>query len=162
MSLTIRPYTPGDTEALWAMLEPVFRAGETYCIERDITREAALAYWSAPGNQVFLAERGGDALGSYLLCANKRGGGDHVANCAYVTATEAQGQGVARTMLAHSLQTARDAGFTAMQFNAVIATNTRAIATWQRAGFEIVGRLPGAFRHPREGLVDALVLYRHL
>ena len=49
-----------------------------------------------------------------------------------------------------------------MQFNFVVSTNERAVRLWQHLGFEIVGRLPGAFRHPAKGLVDAFVMYRML
>ena len=83
-----------------------------------------------------------------------------MANAGYATAPAAQGRGIARALLEHSLETARAAGFRAMQFNFVVATNTRAIATWEAAGFAVVGRLPGAFAHPREGFVDALVMYQ--
>ena len=50
----------------------------------------------------------------------------------------------------------------AMQFNFVVSSNDRAVKTWQAYGFEIVGRLPGAFRHPALGDVDAFVMYRTL
>jgi ribosomal protein S18 acetylase RimI-like enzyme len=85
-----------------------------------------------------------------------------VANCGYVTAAAAQGRGVARSLLEHSLERARATGFQAMQFNFVVSTNERAVRTWQKAGFEIVGRLPGAFNHPKQGFVDALVMFRRL
>ena len=49
-----------------------------------------------------------------------------------------------------------------MQFNFVVASNERAVALWRSFGFEIVGRLPQAFEHPRLGAVDALVMYRML
>ncbi|MGB8181510.1 MAG: GNAT family N-acetyltransferase, partial [Stellaceae bacterium] len=71
-------------------------------------------------------------------------------------------RGVARAMCVHSLDAARARGFCAMQFNFVVATNERAIELWERCGFAMVGRLPNAFRHPRLGLVDALVMYRAL
>jgi ribosomal protein S18 acetylase RimI-like enzyme len=160
--MLIRPATPADDAALWAMLEPVFRAGETYAVARDISRDAALAYWSGAPHRVFLAEAGGAPLGSYFLTPNQQGGGDHVCNCGFVTAPEATGRGVARAMLADALERARAAGFRAMQFNFVIATNLRAIALWQSHGFDTVGRLPGAFRHPTAGFVDALVMVRAL
>lgn len=160
--MMIRPATPADDAALWAMLEPVFRAGETYAVARDIPRDAALAYWSGAPHRVFLAEDGGAILGSYFLTPNQQGGGDHVCNCGFVTVPTARGRGVARAMLADALDRARAASFCAMQFNFVIATNARAIALWQGHGFETVGRLPGAFRHPTAGLVDALVMYRAL
>lgn len=161
MTLVIRAATDADHEAIWQILEPVFRAGETYCIDQDVSREAALAYWFAPGNRVFVADDGG-VLGTYLLRRNQPGGGSHVCNCGYVTAPEATGRGIARAMLTHSLEVAPAAGFRAMQYNFVVSTNERAVALWQRYGFDIVGRLPGAFNHPKRGRVDALVMYRDL
>ncbi|HEY1475141.1 MAG TPA: N-acetyltransferase [Pseudolabrys sp.] len=160
--LAIRPATPEDDDAIWRMLEPTFRAGETYPIPRDVSRGDALAYWRSPGHSVFIAEQGGDIAGTYYLRANNKGGGAHVANCGYIVAADAMGRGVAREMCRHSLAQARERGFTAMQFNFVIASNERAVRLWQACGFEIVGRLPGAFRHPRLGDVDAIVLHRTL
>lgn len=79
-----------------------------------------------------------------------------------MTAISATGRGVARAMCAHSLGRARERGFRSMQFNFVISTNDRAVRLWQTFGFEIVGRLPGAFHHPTRGYVDAYIMYRNL
>jgi ribosomal protein S18 acetylase RimI-like enzyme len=111
---------------------------------------------------VFLAEEGSEVVGSYYLRANNRGGGAHVANCGYIVAPDAMGRGVARAMCRQSLDRARERGFRAMQFNFVISSNERAVRLWQSCGFEIVGRLPAAFDHPRLGFVDAFVMYRTL
>jgi len=161
-SLTLRPVTPADHPALWDMLRPVFRAGDTYAIDPRIGRDAALAYWCGPDRAVWLAEDGDTPLGTCYLRPNAGGGGAHVCNAGFITAPAAQGRGVARRMLGHVLGAARDAGYAAMQFNFVVSTNGRAIALWQRAGFEVVGRLPGAFRLPDGHEVDALVMYRRL
>ena len=158
----IRLATPADDDAIWRILEPTFRTGETYPIARDISRADALAYWRSPGHDVFVAEDGGRIVGTYYLRANNKGGGAHVANCGYMTAPDAFGRGVARAMCAHSLEHAKTRGFAAMQFNFVIASNEGAVKLWQSMGFEIVGRLPRAFQHPRLGLVDALVMVRAL
>lgn len=144
------------------MLEPVFAQGETYCVDPHIGRADGLDYWLGGGHRVFLALDGDTPLGTYFLCPNQKGGGAHVCNCGFVTATEARGKGVARTMLAHALATARGEGYLAMQFNFVVSSNTRAIAIWQEAGFSTVGRLPAAFRHPTLGLIDALIMFRDL
>lgn len=162
--LTIRPTLPADEDTVAAILEPICASGEVFCAPPDGGRAGALGYWGwgRPGTRVFLAEDGGTALGTYYLRANQGGNGDHVANAGYATAPAAQGKGIARAMLAHSLDTARAAGFRAMQYNFVVSTNVRAVATWQAAGFAVVGRLPGAFRHPRAGDVDALVMFRPL
>ena len=157
--LIVRPATAADDHAIWAILEPTFRAGETYPIPRDVSRAGALAYWRTPGHAVFVAERGGRIVGTYYLRANNRGGGAHVANCGYMVALDAMGGGVARAMCAHSLDEARTRGFSAMQFNFVIASNERAVKLWQSMGFAIVGTLPGAFLHPSRGAVDAYVMF---
>jgi ribosomal protein S18 acetylase RimI-like enzyme len=160
--MPIRPASPADADAIWAILKPMIRSGETYTLPTDMTRPAALAYWMSPGHEVFVLEEDKALLGTYYLRANQSGGGSHVANCGYVTAPASTGRGVARAMCAHSLDRARQRGFAAMQFNFVIATNDRAIRLWESFGFETVGRIPKAFRHPTRGLVDALVMYRTL
>jgi ribosomal protein S18 acetylase RimI-like enzyme len=158
----IRAATLSDKEQIWRLLEPVFRAGETYTVPRDISQADAWAYWNAPGHEVFVFEENGQLLGTYFLQANHLGGGSHVANCGYITALHASGRGIARAMCDHSLDHARARGFRAMQFNFVVSTNERAVKLWQSLGFEIVGRLPGAFLHPTLGYVDALVMFRDL
>ncbi len=160
--MLIRPATPDDDTAIWAILEPTFRAGETYPIPRDIGRADALAYWRTPGHSVFVAEHDRRIVGTYYLRANNRGGGAHVANCGYMVAPDCMGGGIARAMCAHSLDEARARGFTAMQFNFVIASNERAVKLWRACGFAIVGTLPGAFAHPTLGPVDAYVMFRTL
>ena len=160
--ITLRAATAADHPAIWEILRPVFRAGETYAIDPAISQSDALAYWCGPGRDVRVAEADGVVLGSYYIRPNAEGGGAHVCNCGFVTAAAAQGRGVARAMLAEVLDRATQSGYRAMQFNFVISTNTRAVALWQTAGFEIVGRLPGAYLHPEQGYVDALVMYRRL
>jgi ribosomal protein S18 acetylase RimI-like enzyme len=160
--VTCRRASDSDRDRIWSILEPVIRAGETYTLPRDMTREEALAYWFAAGHEVWVAETGAEIVGTYYVRANQQGGGSHVANCGYMTARGAEGRGVARTMCAHSLDRARERGFRAMQFNFVVSTNERAVRLWESLGFQTVGRLPGAFAHPSQGDVDALVMYRSL
>ena len=161
-AMEIRAASAGDSEWIWKILEPVIRGGDTYTLPENMSREDALAYWNSPGHEVFVAEENKEILGTYYLRANQKGGGAHVANCGYMTAVWASGRGVARTMCQHSLQHAKERGFLAMQFNFVVSSNERAVQLWQSMGFEVVGRLPEAFKHTKLGLVDALVMYRHL
>ena len=160
--ISVRLATPKDGAGIWAILEPMIRAGETYALARSLSREEALAYWHAAGNTVFVAEEEGVILGTYILRANQRGGGSHVCNCGYVTAPSATGRGVASAMCSDSITRARAAGFCAKQFNFVVSTNERAVNLWKRHGFEIVGTLPKAFLHPTLGYVDAFVMFRAL
>ena len=160
--LTIRPAGPDDYDAIWSVIEPIIRAADVYTLPAAMTRDEALGYWFSEEHEVFVAVDGDVVAGTYYLRTNRHGGGDHVANCGYATAPASEGRGVARAMCAHSLDRARDRGFRAMQFNFVVSTNVRAVRLWQSFGFEIVGRLPGAFRHPQEGFVEAYVMYREL
>jgi ribosomal protein S18 acetylase RimI-like enzyme len=158
----VRAIKPDDADAIWRILEPIVRAGETYTLPREISKGEALAYWMGPDHEVFVAEESAEIVGTYFLKANQKGGGAHVANCGYVTAAAAQGRGLGRMMCHHSLERAKARAFRAMEFNFVVATNENALQLWQSCGFAIVGRLPDAFLHPRLGYVDALVMYRAL
>ena len=158
------PLDHGDE--LWRrLLAPTFRAGETYCLPRNVSKADALAYWCDPPHSVFVASTNdGHVAGTYFLTPNQPldGGGGHVCNAGFITAPEAEGRGVARAMLQHAIDGASAYGYRAMQFNFVVCTNVRAIKTWERGGFARVGTLPGAFIHPTCGPVDAFVMFREL
>lgn len=160
--MLIRPALSHDADDIWSILAPVIRAGETYALDREMSRDDALAYWLGRDKETFVAEDDGKLVGTYYMRSNQAGGGRHVCNCGFVTRSDAAGRGTARRMCEHVLAHARSRGFKAMQFNFVIATNTRAIRLWQALGFEIVGRLPRAFAHPTLGAVDALVMFKEL
>lgn len=161
--MIIRPYRVADADAVWAVIAPHIRAGETFALPRDWSREQALASWCGAPHMAFVAEDADGAIvGTYYIQPNQLGGGAHVANGGYATAPDAAGKGVARAMCAHSLDQARAQGFRAIQFNFVVASNVRAVALWQEFGFAILATLPGAFDHPALGPVDAYVMFRTL
>ena len=160
--MQIRPATAADAPAIWSIIRPTIRAGETYTLDRAMPEAEALAYWLAADKDTFVAEEEGSILGTYYMRPNQAGGGAHVCNCGYMTSAAATGRGIARQMCRHSLDHARARGYRAMQFNFVVSTNERAVRLWESLGFEIVGRLPLAFRHPTRGYVDALVMFQRL
>lgn len=160
--MRIRPATEADRAAILAIVLPVIRAGETYALDRDMSEANLLACWLGADRETFVAEDEGRIVGTYFLRANQAGGGGHVANCGYMTDAAATGRGIARKMCEHSLGRAIERGFRAMQFNFVVSSNERAVRLWTSLGFETVGRLPEAFRHPELGFVDALVMVRRL
>jgi len=160
--MLIRPANRSDATAIWRIIGPTIRAGETYALDRDMTEADALAYWFGRDRSTFVSDEDGEIVGTYYLRANQAGGGKHICNCGYMTSAAATGRGVARTMCLHSLEHARQLGYRGMQFNFVVSSNERAVDLWQSLGFGIVGRLPQAFRHPSLGYVDALVMFRPL
>ncbi len=162
LQLVIRIARNTDDEAIWSILEPIIRAGDTYALPSNMSRAQALSYWLSANHEVFVAAEGNEIVGTYYLRANQEGAAAHVANCGYMTATWASGRGIARSMCIDSLKRAKERGFRAMQFNFVVSSNDHAVKLWQSCGFQIVGQLPEAFLHPREGYVDAYVMYRKL
>ena len=159
---TIRPATATDHNALWAILEPVVQAADTYMYAPDTTRPDMLATWLAPQKHTYVAELDGEVAGTFFICANQPGLGNHVANAGYMVHPNHRGRGLARSMCLFSLEEAVRLGFLAMQFNAVVSTNTVAVQLWERCGFAKIGTVPNAFRHHELGLVDTFVMYKDL
>jgi L-amino acid N-acyltransferase YncA len=161
--IEIRRFEEQDWAAVWAVIAPVFRAGDTYPFPPDISEKEAHKVWVETPAATYVAVDGNGAiLGTYYLKPNQPGLGSHVCNCGYLVATHARGRGIASAMCDHSQREAVTQGYRAMQFNLVVATNEVAVRLWQKHGFDIVGRLPGVFRHQRLGFVDAFVMFKQL
>lgn len=162
IAIQIRPAIDADWPHLWAIIEPIMRAGETFSLPRDGTEDTARAYFASPEKRNFVAEEDGIILGASYVRANQLGGGSHIANCGYMTAPAARGRGIARALCVHSIDYCRAQGFRGIQFNFVVSTNEPAVHLWQSLGFDIVGTLPLAFDHPQHGYVDSFVMFRAL
>jgi ribosomal protein S18 acetylase RimI-like enzyme len=160
--MDIREISPDEFDAVWPVFQAVIATGDTYPYDPGMTIDEARVMWTTPPARTFAAWEGGEIAGCYMLKPNQPGLGSHVANCGYMVAPSARGRGVGGTLCEHSLATAREAGFLAMQFNAVVASNVAALNLWQKHGFVVVGRVPKAFRHANQGLTDILVMHRFL
>ena len=167
--MNIRQAHDRDQDAIWRIMEPIIRSGETYALPRDMTREDALAYWlgtaaTAHGTalSVHVAENGGEVVGTYCVREIRPAGGSHIANCGYMVGPWAAGRVVGRALCVDSIARTRALGFRGIQYNFVVSTNEAAIRLYKDLGFEIVGRLPGAFAHPTMGYVDAYVMFLDL
>ena len=160
---TIRTVTANDWTAIWPIIEPVFRAGETYVFSPDISEEDAHHVWIEVPQATYVAvDENGVILGTYYIKPNQPGLGSHVCNCGYIVGSQARGRGIATLLGQHSQAEAKRLGFRGMQYNFVVSTNTVAVRLWQKLGVEIVGTLPNAFNHPTHGFVDAFVMFKQL
>jgi L-amino acid N-acyltransferase YncA len=160
--MLVRKAQISDAQAIVAIILPIIRDATTYGVDAGMSEAEALDYWMGAEKETFVVEDGDQIVGTYYMRPNNGGSGNHVCNCGYMTSSNATGRGVASLMCDHSLDYARAQGYRAMQFNFVVSTNDRAIQLWMRKGFEVAGRLPGAFRHPTAGYVDALVMFQTL
>jgi L-amino acid N-acyltransferase YncA len=160
----IRDATGDDWPQIWPFLRDIVRAGETYAYDPEMDEPTARALWMVgpPARTVVAVGDDGQVLGTANMYANRPGPGSHVASASFMVDPRAAGKGVGRALGEDALAWARAQGFRAIQFNAVVATNARAVALWRSLGFEIVGTVPEAFAHPTEGYVGLHVMYRRL
>jgi L-amino acid N-acyltransferase YncA len=161
--IKIRALQEQDWPVVWQLMEPVIRAGETYPYAQDMTVNQARQMWLEATESAYVAEDEDEVIvGTYYIKPNQPGLGAHVANCGYLVAEQARGRGVATRMGEHSQQEAIRLGYRAMQFNLVVETNEASVHLWKKLGFDIVGKLPGAFNHAKHGFVGAFVMYKIL
>lgn len=163
--MRIREATSEDWPAVWPFFHEIVAAGETYPYRLGLGCEEGRELWlqSAPGRTVVAVdEESGEVLGTAKMHPNREGNGDHVASASYMVAPAHAGRGVGRALCRNSLDWALAEGYRGMQFNAVVETNTHAVALYESLGFDIVGTVPQAFRHPKYGYVGLHVMYRPL
>lgn len=161
MTIHIRTATAQDWPQIWPVVAEVVRAGETYAYPLDLTSEQAQQLWleAPPGESVVATDDDGSVLGTAKMGPNRPGHGDHVGTASFMVASSARGLGVGRALGEHVVAWHRERGFHAIQFNAVVETNAAAVALWRSLGFDVVGTVPEAFRHPTHGLVGLHVMH---
>jgi RimJ/RimL family protein N-acetyltransferase len=161
-SIDIRPISRDDRDRVLAITRDVVTEGSTYVFTHETSDEQLLNYWYDQLAHSYVAVVDGTVAGCYVLSTNQTGRGSHVVNGSYMVDPTFGGLSLGRRLAEHSVDSARALGYTAMQFNMVVSTNHNALALWLKMGFQIVGRLPKVFEHPRQGLVDAYVMHRYL
>jgi L-amino acid N-acyltransferase YncA len=159
----IRAATDEDWPQIWPFFDQIVRAGETYAYPETLSIESARPWWmEPPPGHVVVAEEDGVILGSAKMGPNRPGRGAHVSTASFMVDPAAQGKGVGRALGRYVVDWAREAGYHSMQFNAVVETNTAAVALWQSLGFEILTTVPDAFNHPVHGHVGLHIMYQRL
>lgn len=160
--LSIRKADSRDQDTLWEIICPIIRTGGTYVFDSNSGKEKMLDYWLSNDKITYVAEIEGAILGTFYLKANQPDLGNHVCNAGFMVSENASGKGIGKVMGKFALLEAKKLGFEAMQFNFVIKTNEKAVLLWKSLGFEVVGEIPAAYRHPQLGLVPALIMYQKL
>ncbi|KIF73109.1 GCN5 family acetyltransferase [Streptomyces sp. 150FB] len=162
--MLIREATTEDWPAVWPFFRTIVAAGETFTYPLDLGEIQARDFWlPAPPNRAVVAlDDAGTVLGTAKMNNNQMGNGAHIASASYMVDPAHAGRGVGRALCEHTVEWARTAGFAGMQFNAVVESNTYAVKLYRSLGFEVVGTVPGGFRHPGLGPVGLHIMYRPL
>jgi GNAT superfamily N-acetyltransferase len=162
--VVIRDARPEDWDAIWPFFREIVAAGETYAYDREMDYSEARRVWMvpAPGRTVVASDSDGTVLGTANMYANRGGPGSHVASASFMVDPRHAGHGTGRALGEHVLDWARESAYRAIQFNAVVETNERAVALWRSLGFTVLASVPEAFDHPRHGYVGLLIMHRSL
>ena len=115
--------------------------------EDCLSPEEARAFFAAQSRSA-VAERVGDGaiLGLYILHPNNVGRCGHICNASYAVSSESRGLRIGEKLVRDCIAAAPAFGFRVLQFNAVVATNTRARRLYEKLGFTQLGTIPGGFR----------------
>ena len=159
--MIVRDATDADWPSIWPFFRQVVQAQETYAFEPGMTSEQGSALWMErpPGRTAVAVDDDGTVLGSSKMGPNRPGPGQHIGTASFMVDPAARGRGVGRALAEDMVRWHREQGFHGIQFNAVVESNTGAVRLWKSLGFEIVGTVPDAFRHPTQGLVGLHVMY---
>lgn len=162
--MLVRDARPEDVIAFVPIFRAVVDDGETYAYPEDLADEQIRDLWfeQPPGRTVVAVDEDGTLLGSAKMGPNRPGRGAHVATASFMVGEEARGRGVGRALCEDMLRWAGEQGYAAVQFNAVVETNTAAVALWKDLGFEVLTTVPAAFESSRHGRVGLHVMLRQL
>jgi len=159
----IRDYIDSDWLSVWAIIQEIVTAGDTYAYDPGWSSDQARAVWvEAPPGHTVVACDGSRMLGTAKMGPNRPGPGSHVATASFMVAGDARGRGVGRALAEYALAWAREQGYAAMQFNAVVESNHAAVRLWRALGFRIIGTVPEAFEHPTLGRLGLHIMHRRL
>ncbi len=163
-TVVIREAVPADWDAIWPFFHDIVVAGETYAYDPEMNKDEGRRLWMVgpPGRTVVAVGADGGVLGTASMYPNRSGPGVHVASASFMVDPRHAGRGTGRALGEDMLAWARASGFRAVQFNAVVETNERAVTLWRALGFEILATVPEAFAHPRHGYVGLHIMYRFL
>lgn len=160
--LEIREAVEADKPQVWKIIKAVIANGDTYVFHANSSKEKMLDYWFADDKKTYVALIENEIVGTFYLKDNQPDLGSHIANAGYMVAPETKGKGIGRIMAEFSLHEAERLGYKAMQFNFVVKSNEIAVKLWLNLGFEIIGEIPDAFLHSKNGFTNALIMYKKL
>ncbi len=163
MSIEIREYASEDLPAMREVWNEVVRSGSTFPQTDPLGAEEAAEFFAAQTYSAVAEETDtGRVLGLYILHPNNVGRCGHVANASFAVAGKSRGRRIGEKLVSDCLDQSASHGFRILQFNAVVASNVCAHHLYERLGFQVLGTLPGGFRHDDGSYEDTVLYYYEL
>ena len=163
MNLAIREYEPNDAKDAARIWNEVVEDGVAFPQEEFLTEQSGDEFFRAQTRTAVAVDLDtGNILGLYILHPNTIGRCGHIANASYAVSRGARGLHIGEKLVLDCLAEAKRAGFSIMQFNAVVATNLHALHLYKRLGFTPLGTIPRGFRMKDGHYEDIVVHYKEL
>ena len=161
MNITIRKYLEKDLKGMIDIWNEIVEEGIAFPQEERLDEETGTAFF---GGQTYAAVAEdtdtGKICGLYILHPNNVGRCGHICNSSYGVSSRYRGMQIGEKLVLDSLLQGREHGFSVLQFNAVVATNSSARHLYERLGFQQLGVIPGGFRM-KDGRYEDICPYYH-
>ena len=161
MNITIREYRKEDAAEAVRMWNGIVEEGRAFPQTELLTETTGNEFFSAQSFTGIARDAGsGELAGLYILHPNNVGRCGHICNASYAVSSKARRHHIGEQLVLDSLVQGKALGFRILQFNAVVASNERAIALYEDLGFQRIGRIPGGFRN-KDGVYEDIFIYYH-
>jgi ribosomal protein S18 acetylase RimI-like enzyme len=157
--LVLRPVTRTELPQAAAIWNDVVAAGDSFPGDEVLSDEQAWALFEAQTVSV-AATDGEEVMGVYILHPNNIGRCAHIANASYAVRSDKRGCGIGRALVEDCIERAKAYGYRGLQFNAVVSSNTAAIALYIKLGFRVIGTVPGGYRYQDGSYRDTLIMLK--
>ena len=163
MSIVIREYQTEDVTAAITIWNQVVEDGVAFPQEENLTEETGDAFFKEQTyTGIAVNTDNNEIVGLYILHPNNVGRCGHICNASYAVKSTVRGQGVGKAIVTDCLEKAKEIGFRVLQFNAVVKSNTTALALYKKLGFTQLGTIPGGFLNKDGVYEDIIVHYKEL
>ena len=161
MSIALRDFTPADVSRMTDIWNQVVEDGVAFPQVDTLNEDEALEFFSSQTASVVATDDSGRVVGLYILHPNNIGRAGSIANASYAVDRASRGMGVGRALVSDCLLRAGAEGFRVLQFNAVVASNSTALALYRKLGFVDLGVVPACF-HTKDGTWEDIHVMYHV
>lgn len=163
MKITVRKYTEQDLPDMIRIWNEIVEEGIAFPQEELLDLETGREFFASQTyNGVAVDESTCKIYGLYILHPNNVGRCGHICNASYAVSSESRGLHIGEKLVLDCLTQGKAHGFSVLQFNAVVATNTHARHLYERLGFTQLGIIPAGFRMKDGHYEDICPYYKSL